>query len=1221
MVFIQGDLYTTSGSTPLFNSWTPYVSKFDTSTFYNWEEDNVPLYDLEERTYELWEQQGFPTSSVPGFALSVSADAPTADLQANSRIFTTVSACIAALPKVIRFPVLIEVANYGDLGKLELHDFRVEETGSIEIINRNFVKDYTTSATIKSVGSTLGNTLITSWESANVSGTIFSGTTQQCQASALSISSTLAGAGGLPQLARFSAVNSVLYPQFTDRLGCLNVGIANTSAQFFPGTAYRFGINTYEAADTDNQLATNDVSATNQYTDARLLRGVITTSTKAGGCIYGNTLSKLSIHNCTGAIYVRNFFVDGEAAVGGGGRQNGIEVNNSEVVLENCTAVRCNNAGFYFDNSKVTLSRAAFAYRNYERPTAATREPKKGAGIQAFNSHITMSAVVSGIEPNPERRPPYQYNPGLDLGASGYDVLFSMSRNYVGADLHNTILDGGLPRHNATLPNSGGMFNLELNTGYGLLAKNSEMNIRGLLDIYGNNKGSELRNTNLQVEHLCIEDHTNEGMIAKNSDIIYNTFEVDGDPQYPGTGAGQQPRKQYDFRANGQHLVLRNQSSFELKRKNHLPEYYGHMIFSGSHGVANTPASFGFGVLPAISLESNSYANFIHATMYRAAAEVASKTVSPGMLIRATDSSEVELFGTKTGCTLLLGPNSYTKQQYVAGIAADNQSRLGIHGPTCIAQFGVDALAENNSVIDIGPPRIRDTYAVDASGFDLSSGANHTSVELHSTRACLVADNNSVLNMNDCGDYHNFWGEHSEGLTMLDLTQDYATGGSDLKVSSLVCNGSIQFYPNPQHSTGITANKLDDLSNAAGLNFTFQPFPTFTTKTRNNQYLITTSFLNSTKMATETLEDVTLGGVCVRAVKGSKANVTNVHFPVGTANSPLDGIYYNASGDTCSRLMIWNMADNSELRSSFTSVSGCYPADVGYHGPSSIWTSALGGVGGGSAKHIPASGAPSATPNTGVLSILDSFGRGSVSGPIVVPSGVGMNDPFDRYVPVSGNMLYSPEFARHLTGAQLAVSGDFTWPKGQGVYGASGDSYLNQGVFRVYFSPDSATKFIAHDAVGGFSAGTYPHGGVVDWEVGVANQVYAQGYNMSAACSAVVPTGSISLSSLYPNLLKISDLNSCRDGIPNALAMSGFYYCKEFLDDNPTQCMVDESGGNTFANIKNAALGGSGRPKRAIIYRSGNASTRCSEAYEGDSTHFPVKGFKSSNIFDLKRDN
>ena len=170
MVFIRGDIYTSSGSTPLFNSWTPYVSKFDTSTFYNWEEDNVPLYDLEERTYELWEQQGFPTSAVPGMSLVVSGSAPTADLQANSRIFTTVSSCIAALPKVIRFPVLIEVANFGDLGALELHDFRLEEKGSIEIINRNFVRDYTSSSLVKSVASVGGNTLLTSYESGDVSG-------------------------------------------------------------------------------------------------------------------------------------------------------------------------------------------------------------------------------------------------------------------------------------------------------------------------------------------------------------------------------------------------------------------------------------------------------------------------------------------------------------------------------------------------------------------------------------------------------------------------------------------------------------------------------------------------------------------------------------------------------------------------------------------------------------------------------------------------------------------------------------------------------------------------------------------------------------------------------------------------------------------------------------------------------------------------------------------
>ena len=121
---------------------------------------------------------------------------------------------------------------------------------------------------------------------------------------------------------------------------------------------------------------------------------------------------------------------------------------------------------------------------------------------------------------------------------------------------------------------------------------------------------------------------------------------------------------------------------------------------------------------------------------------------------------------------------------------------------------------------------------------------------------------------------------------------------------------------------------------------------------------------------------------------------------------------------------------------------------------------------------------------------------------------------------------------------------------------------------------------------------------------------------MSAPVSAVVPTGTTSLSSLYPNLLKVSEWTPGND-IPGGLAMSGFYYCKEFLKDNPTQCMLDESAGNTFANSKNASIGGSGRPKRATIYRSGDNTEVGAEAYDG----FAIKGFRSSNVFDLKRMN
>ena len=54
MVFKRQDIYTSSGTVMLQNAWAPYVAKYDTSSFYNWEQDNLPLYDLEERTYENW---------------------------------------------------------------------------------------------------------------------------------------------------------------------------------------------------------------------------------------------------------------------------------------------------------------------------------------------------------------------------------------------------------------------------------------------------------------------------------------------------------------------------------------------------------------------------------------------------------------------------------------------------------------------------------------------------------------------------------------------------------------------------------------------------------------------------------------------------------------------------------------------------------------------------------------------------------------------------------------------------------------------------------------------------------------------------------------------------------------------------------------------------------------------------------------------------------------
>ena len=148
MVFSTSDTYTTSGSVKLWNKRTAFVTKYDASSFYNWEVDNLPLYDLEEQVYENWEQLGFPASSVPGLALVVSGgntmeDTPTQnDLDLNPNLFTSLSGALDAMPKVLRFPVIIEVASFGDLGGVRLNGLQMIEDGSLEIINRNFAKVY-----------------------------------------------------------------------------------------------------------------------------------------------------------------------------------------------------------------------------------------------------------------------------------------------------------------------------------------------------------------------------------------------------------------------------------------------------------------------------------------------------------------------------------------------------------------------------------------------------------------------------------------------------------------------------------------------------------------------------------------------------------------------------------------------------------------------------------------------------------------------------------------------------------------------------------------------------------------------------------------------------------------------------------------------------------------------------------------------------------------------
>lgn len=1213
MVFKRDDIYTSSGSTMLYNSWTPYVSKYDTSSFYNWEQDNLPLYDLEERTYELWEQAGFPTSSIPGLALVVSGAAPQAVLDANNNVFTTVSACIAALPKVIRFPVLIEICNTGDMGLLELHDFKIEERGSIEIINRAYTRMYQASSlgaafSVPGFNPPTANT--SHYFLDTLSGLDF--TEGFNIASSLILSSKIFNnmASALDPV--MSSINTfaLVRPGNTSVKSPITGAFKNTKSEFVSwqtAGAWALGFNyTYlvipeeiDPVNPDNTFSIYDVSAKDQYDNLDIARvdianydiiGMVAAFANGAlmervtGSMYFNNLSKISVKNCNGPIYIRNFCVFGNSQANKIGTDNGIEVLNSNVVLENCGVARCREAGFKIENSQVIISRSAFSYRNYELVTTTTRTEKKGLGFHGVNSDIIFSSIISGTS---------EIGAG-DWDASGNDVVFAASRNYGGMRFDSCRLSGGLQRTSLTNEISYGTIISELNSGYGIELNNSIADLKGLIDVYENKKGILLNNSTLKFDELCSEFHTEEGILANNSNIIWDAV---ANP----TSVGQAARAQLQLRFNGQNMVLHNSKATFERSTNNLTKFGSAKILA-NHGTIKGEGTYN-APLPSIHVNDNSKAELIHPIIVNIANYVTSGIPAFGLAAKVDNNSELELFGTASGCSLVWGPADKTKK--LAGIYANNGSVISLHGPTVIAQYDVDLLAENNSTINIEPPRLQDGYSLDISGFQLGSTSNHTSVELHSTRACIVVDKNSTLNLKDLGSFLNFWPSTSAGAGVL-------TSGVDLPASvydnsAYIAAGSLQFYPNPQDDATLHVLNLDNLfantMPVGNVNALVALPVVFTNNSKINTFIVKDNPVGGSPNYTDRAK-VTQGGVCVRALGGSIINVNNVHFPLGTNNTPLDGVYYNVSATDCDKLMIWNLADDSKLNASYLSVSGMYPLAAQWHGPSALWVSSDGATG-----YRIASGAPISTPHTGPLSILDSFGAGSSVW--ILTSGTTINSETGFPVPIystpDGNT------SKFYASQGIVVSGAGTiYP-----YGAPVGTSLNKGPFRIYFSTHSSARLLQTD-LSGYNYGSFPHTGNFSGALGVAHQIFAQGYNCSAPLSAIIPTGYSNASSIYPNLLKLSvDTNG--DGIANALWTSGFYYCLEFVEDDPTQCMLDESAAETFANAKNASWGSSGRPRKVTIYRARGADILGSEAHQG--TAQGSVGFKSTNIFDLTRDN
>ena len=1185
MPFLENDLYLTRGDDKISQrDWTSTVYKYDASSFYNWEQDNLPLYDLEERSELNWEQNGYPASSLTGIQLTVS-DA-SIDTTRPYQVFGSVESALSALPRVLRFPVIIEVGVSGNLGNIDIEDFEFVGSGGLEIVNRGFAKILAGSGTenwgtgtIHASGSNtssiyrvssidLSNTMSNTSAlatSTNITTTEGNGwwdnwhrsiiRTADVYSRAFASNQTGYGTAGLAHPVGYLANNG------------LTVTIKDTDPPFLTDG---FMANTFSFSDYLDTTSGSDYNGNSYLTangslrpsDMANLAG--TDYAKPTGCVYVNSATRIRVKNCNGPLYIRGFVVDGNLdtettePAEDHGVKTGIEIENSTVVLENCAVMRCGTVGLKINNSQVTLNRGFTAYRIYPLENSV-RGTVPAYGMQANNSEITLSAA-------------YDVSAGLPV-----DAPFSFAYSPVGVQLNNSILKTP-PKGRGTnlsgsvviageIPYQQIYLDTFLNTEIGLESNDSTIDFNHTLMSYMNQTGIKLNNTTLKVDEIVCDHNNWQGLYACNSKIeYYKTL----------SGKTNGPNKVLSFIFNGQHLYLDN-CVFENKKWDVWDANAQNAFEIGCGGYRDLDER----TIPGVCLKKTK-ADFLQMkTLSGSHVGYTGGAVGEQLLGEAyyiDDGSDVKFLGTSAGYyTLIEGAaGSYDDLLDSTPVYVTNNSKVEFNGPTVLTKAGINVGANNNSMMKFAPHNNADL--LNASSYALSETAQHTRVELQSFKSCLVADKGSVIEMKDCGSFNKSWVRSSDSYvqetgTGLIAASDY--NASDINNTSFLTSGGyIQFYPNPV-VRGIT----DPLgfTPSANLISTLEPVGDLDTDTMAPTW------------AQTAYSTYSWGGVCVKADGGSDVKVLNTHFPCGWQNASsvvLDVSAGEPATTTCGKVYIWNIGDDSKLHASHISVSGNYPGDdsVDYHGPSGVYVSGTTGCGG---SWIPLSAAPSGTPITGRISILDSFGM-------------------------------HPAFAN--TGEA----------QGGGVSAFEArSSFTNKGPFRIYFSVSPMAKFLGYTR-GGTNAfsGTYQGSSNMDggyvWdyppsavELGEPYQELSQGYNPSRDCSTTDPT---TVSAIYNQLGFQTDASAGGEPLSTT-----FFYASSMLDDSyVSRIWLDDSAMNTFANAKNATKGTSGRPKLVSYYRA--VTSKYGSSYTGDfGTTNGFRngyglGFRSSNIFDFNRD-
>lgn len=1231
------------------------INKYHASQFYNWEQDNIPIDDLETRTNTLGSALGIFAEGIDGTTMTLA----NTEVSANS-VYGSLSNILKLIPKTITFPILVEVCTYGNLGDLVLENITLKGRGKLEFINRNYataISGDTNHAVTEAMATITtfpwGDEVITSSiTSQKIVDDITAAAATNTRTTNNSYDRDLWNKHGkLLSYRDLSTSLTINEPLFA-------VSSINNPVLLNAQSATTYGLSSIPYTDMTVSADANptEFSVSSQTS----FRGPVYHTNPAADDIasptyaYGNWFNSVKIENCRGSqIQIKGFCVDGATVSSIPHHANavGFDIQNSDVVLTSCAAVRNADVGFRIDNSNVLIEGGIVGYRNYpfdgssRLPVAGETEydiwnlEYKGHGFEAYRSHITFDP--DSTDDNVIAT--------SNLGKHG----FIMSNN--GGDgwrFDNCRISGGVGGHNATAEQGAGPLDYQttqligaFNKSNGISMIDSHSAYKGILRAQGNMvDGIYASKSKVSCMGLVSELNNELGLRLKSSEFVYNYGAADYITAYDSNNINWQNRAGHSLltpavsvQDNGiQNIKIFNNSTFENEhiefqsRRAGLVGGRGKPTKSwamqaangrgGETAVITNREKFN---VPLISVDHNSYARLLGLSVFGDinplnADGIYSVEASAGVKGRAlsvTDNSHVDLYGTSAYCTVLTNESDFGNVSSLrnswnkSAVYVNNSSKIRISGPTKISQFGVAVLAENNSTIEVGPP-LDNTGNYDSGLYDFSNladAAGHTKFDAQSTRACLVVANNSTLNMSKCG----------VGVSGI----SYSVNKTAFNAVDDIYHASsyVQLYPN-----GFTEEAY---SEEGGL-YCDQDWRTVI-KTPGAFNRLTMGLDSSTAPSNESHVSSTTGGMCVRAVGGSNVLLDQVNFEVHIGCTDSSGAYYNIDGSGNegvggyhgsaltaaqqiiteanmfgdednhyggSQIHMWNIADTSRIVASNLKINNVDGSSAGYYGPAGSW-----GVGAAYNYNLGA---------------LDYYGpAGAYMDAYGVTASASNFGPFRLLLSVNSDLM------SYFEGSTSAIAGQASYdetvsyghvttgPRGRGgtpIAQVNAQGYAAPGLFAQPITGSDNTR--RHQKLDGAvtnftmltSEISQPIFGAryLDLSGSTNGQKYLANPMMSKYDS-YVPNGAT-------HTLTESVFTAPNFPLP-PLHMDWQGYLRNFLD---------ESASDVFANSKHAA---SKMIKLCSIYRSHTDPLLGGEGRDGEGEYTFGKGCRSLNLFDLDK--